>query len=80
MRCIAPEETFWGGLRLHTAGCQNYGPFWGTLNIRGRIIIGTQKGTIILTTTHTVGGGVWVQGYVCFYLGYAIPLGYNKEP
>ena len=33
-------------------GCQNYGPFLGTLNIRGRIIIGTQKGTIILTTTH----------------------------
>ena len=32
-------------------GCQNYGPFLGTLNIRGRIIIGTQKGTIILTTT-----------------------------
>ena len=24
----------------------------GTLNIRGRIIIGTQKGTIILTTSH----------------------------
>ena len=33
-------------------GCQNYGPFLGTLNIRGRIMIGTQKGTIILTTTH----------------------------
>ena len=33
-------------------GCQNYGPFLGTLNIRGRIIIGTQKGIIILTTTH----------------------------
>ena len=33
-------------------GCQNYGPFLGTLNIRGRIILGTQKGTIILTTTH----------------------------
>ena len=33
-------------------GCQNYGPFLGTLNIRCRIIIGTQKGTIILTTTH----------------------------
>ena len=29
-------------------------PFWGTLNIRGRIITGTQKGTIILTTTHMV--------------------------
>ena len=33
-------------------GCPNYGPFLGTLNIRGHIIIGTQKGTIILTTTH----------------------------
>ena len=33
-------------------GCPNYGPFLGTLNIRGRIIIGTQKGAIILTTTH----------------------------
>ena len=33
-------------------GCQNYGPFLGTLNIRGRIIIGTQQGTIILTTNH----------------------------
>ena len=32
--------------------CQNYGPFLGTLNKRCRIIIGTQKGTIILTTTH----------------------------
>ena len=33
-------------------GCQNYGPFLGTLNIRCRIIIGIQEGTIILTTTH----------------------------
>ena len=33
------------------ASCQNYGPFLGTLNKRCRIIIGTQKGTIILTTT-----------------------------
>ena len=32
-------------------GRQHYGPFLGTLNIRGRIIIGTPKGTIILTTT-----------------------------
>ena len=24
-------------------GCQNYGPFLGTLNIRGRVIIGVQK-------------------------------------
>ena len=27
-------------------------PYWGTLNIRCRIIIRIQKGTIILTTTH----------------------------
>ena len=32
--------------------CQNYDPFLGTLNIRCRTIIGTEKGTIILTTTH----------------------------
>ena len=32
-------------------GCQNYGPFLGTLNHRCRIIIGTQNRTIILTTT-----------------------------
>ena len=35
-------------------GCRNYGPFLGTLNIRGRTIIGIQEGTIILTTTHIV--------------------------
>ena len=40
-------------------GCQNHGPFLGTLNIRGRIIIGTQKGTIILTTTHLL----WDAGF-----------------
>ena len=33
-------------------GSQNYGPLLGTLNNRGRIIMGIQKGTIILTTTH----------------------------
>ena len=33
-------------------GCQNHGPFLGTLKIRCRLIIGIQKGTIILTTTH----------------------------
>ena len=36
----------------HVGGCQNYGPFLGTLNIRCCIIIGIQNGTIILTTTH----------------------------
>ena len=33
-------------------GCQNCGPFLGTLNIRCHIIIGIQKGNIILTATH----------------------------
>ena len=32
--------------------CQNHPPFLGTLNIRCCIMIGIQKGTIILTTTH----------------------------
>ena len=35
-------------------GYQNYGPFLGTLNSRCRIIIGTQKRTIILTSTHVI--------------------------
>ena len=41
-------------LGLYMGGCQNYGPFLGTLNIRGRIIIGTQKGPIILTSPHMI--------------------------
>ena len=50
------------GLYRYLGGCQNYGPFLGTLNIRCRIIIGTQKGTIILTTTHIFGGHVALEG------------------
>ena len=41
----------WGDYPI--VGCQNYSPFLGTLNIyRCRTIIGIQKGTMILTTTH----------------------------
>ena len=40
-------------------GCQNYGPFLGTPNIRGRIIVGIQKGTIILTTNHIAFWGLY---------------------
>ena len=40
----------WDG--VYVGGCQNYGPLLGTLNVRCRTIQGTQKGTIILTTTH----------------------------
>ena len=36
----------------YMSGCQNYGPFLGTLNIRCRTIIGIQNRTINLTTTH----------------------------
>ena len=45
-------------------GSQNYGPFLGTLNIRGRIIIGTQKGTIILTFSQ-VNLRLLVRGLCC---------------
>ena len=34
--------------------CQNYGPCLGTQNIRGRIILRTPKGIIILKTTHMI--------------------------
>ena len=37
---------------IYMGSCQNYGPFLGTLHIRCRIILGIQKGTTILTTTH----------------------------
>ena len=47
--------------------CQNYGPFLGTLNSRCRIIVGTQKGTILLTTTHV---GFRVQG--CGFRGWGL--------
>ena len=36
-----------------SGGCENYGPFLGTLNNGCRIILRTPKGTIILTTTHS---------------------------
>ena len=39
---------------FYMGGCQSCDPFLGTLNIRCRIIIGIQKGIIILTTTHMV--------------------------
>ena len=36
---------------IDVGDCQKCGPVLGILNTRCRIIIGTQKGTIILTTT-----------------------------
>ena len=53
MQCRAlpqgPNEPRNSGPR---GGCQNDGPFWGPLNTRCRIILRTQKWTIVLTTTH----------------------------
>ena len=52
---LSMDATTSGNLSAtHVDGCQNYGPFLGTLNIRCRTIIGTQKGHIILTTTHVL--------------------------
>ena len=45
---------------VYMGGCQNYGPFLGTLNIRCRIIIRTQKGSPIWTTTH-----IYIYTYLC---------------
>ena len=60
-------------------GCQNYGPFLGTVNIRCRIIIGIQKGTIILTSTHKASvfrGDIRVQGLSVFLVAI---LGYDSR-
>ena len=38
-------------LVCYMGDCQDDGPFWGTLNIRCRTIIGIQEETKILTTT-----------------------------
>ena len=53
-------------------------PFLGTLNNRCRIIIGTQRGTIILTTTLMMSLGVLLVGSldVNFWGFY---MNYNKE-
>ena len=67
------------GLQLLTAhwvymgSCQNYGPFLRTLNIRCRIIIRSQKGTLILTTTHMALGSkvwgleIWAQSLIAMF-------------
>ena len=53
-------------------GCQNYGPLLGTLNIRCRTIIGTQKGTIVLTTTHMKHNFHFILHALCHLLLYLL--------
>ena len=48
-------------------GYQNYGPFLGPLNTKCRIILRTQKGTIILTTTHIEDSSL-IRGLLYFHV------------
>ena len=47
-----PEEAIVCSLVVTCCGCQNYGPFWDPYKDTAPNIWGTQKGMIILTTTH----------------------------
>ena len=40
---VVPKPVVSSGILFHFGGCQNCGPFLGTLNIRCRTIIGIQK-------------------------------------
>ena len=68
-QCQRPTESFLDDLvgchlidlGIHMGSWQNYGPSLGTLNMRCRIILRTQSGTIILTTTHMGGGGAFLK-------------------
>ena len=61
---IHPKPSNRGDANVGYMGsCQNYGHFSGTLNIRCRIILGTQKGTIILTATHMLHHS-WATVYI----------------
>ena len=68
-------------MSIYMGGCQNSDPFWGTLNSRCRIIIGIQKGTIILTTTH-----IYAVPYIYIYIHtthmdtYVFPWHPNRPP
>ena len=52
-------------------GCQNYGPFLGTLNIRCQTIVGTQKGIMTLTTTHITH---YSSFHFIFHYSYITPI------
>ena len=59
-RTPSPLKGLWSIHRIMVfcdmCACQNYGPLLGPLYTRCRIILRTQKGTIILTTTHMIAG------------------------
>ena len=49
---------------LHIGGSQNYGPLLGAPNTRCHTLIRTQKGTIILTTTHIMNLYLYLHLYL----------------
>ena len=49
--------------QVYMGGCQNYGPFLGPYYNTAPDISGTQKGTIILTTTHML--AMLVSQFLC---------------
>ena len=50
-------------------GCQNYGPFLGPYYSTAPNIEGTQKGAIILTSTHIgLGGYLHMSRYIYVYI------------
>ena len=52
----------------YMGACQNYGPLLGTRNVGFRIIRRTQKGSILLTSTH-IHTSIWLFGsLVCLLL------------
>ena len=42
---VSSHENYWVVVKIRV-------PFWGTLNNKCLIVLGTQKGTLILTTPH----------------------------
>ena len=64
----------------YMGGCQNYGPFLGTLNIRCRSIIGIQKGAIIFTTTHMSYSLNSLKGVACIWDCYRDYKGRYRDP
>ena len=60
--------------------CQNYGPVLGTLNNRCRIIIGTQNGTIILTTTQIYGVALYSGSGFGFSKQYKVSEALQPSP
>ena len=56
---------------MHAGGCQNYGPFLGPHYNTAPMIHGTQRGTLIFTTTH-------VYSKMVFCFGRKAPIAFSS--